>query len=81
MPGAAKGARRLGETVIGPGHPGAEGFARRLNRNVWLAENRDRRLTDTEEMAFALVLSVAMGGLMAIGLVTGVEAAHQAVGR
>lgn len=62
--------------MIGPAKSGGEGFARRLNRREWQAENRDRKLTQAEEMVFCVVLSCCCGGLMAAGLLCGIDAAE-----
>jgi len=60
--------------VIGPTNSGGEGFARRLNRKDWLAENRDRRLTHAEETVFCVVLCTMMGAVGALALVVGIQA-------
>lgn len=60
--------------MIGPGNSGNEGFARRLNRRQWMEENPDRKLTETEEMAFTAVFCTMIGMIATIGVLQGMQA-------
>lgn len=59
--------------MIGPVKSGGEGFARRLNRKDWMDENRDRKLTETEERFACVALCTMMGAIGALALVAGIQ--------
>lgn len=61
--------------MIGPGKPGGEGFARRLNKAEWMDQNASAgTLSEAAGRAFLTVIAVGIGAICTASIFQGLGA-------
>ncbi len=78
MRGTSESTQRMDEAVIGPAMQAERASQGTPNRGDWFEQNCERKLTETEKMAFAVLLLHGSGHDRGNTLVSGIQAAGTA---